>query len=198
MSTSWSDIEASGSLMRSTNEDVFSTTYDATLTSGSAVITMDNTVGIIAGHVVHGTGVVAGSVVLSIIENTSITIDNNVTDTGTYITITVDTTTDAQLAAKYKTEAKTYMYQDLWQAYSNNPDVATFIDDIADVNEASLEITLGYKQLAMYYTYNDDESGSINNNRKKEYQRLYQANADKFAGLKRTSSPTVYSGGKLI
>jgi hypothetical protein len=187
MTIAWSDIEADGSLMRPMNEDIFNTTYDATLTSGSAVIAMDSTVGIEVGHIVNGTGIVDNSVVQSVIENTSITIDNNVTDTGTDISVVIQTYSDADLAALHKDAAKTFMYQDLWKAFSNDPDQATLIDDLANNNQTGLEITLGYKQLAMYYQYNKDY-----------YNDLYAQDKSKFGTLKQTAVPAVSTGRILI
>lgn len=66
-------------------------THAAGLTSGSATVTVSTTAGVIVGASVYGTGVQPGTIVLSFVANTSVTLSVAVTVTGTQnLTFTYD------------------------------------------------------------------------------------------------------------
>lgn len=76
------------------NDQDYSRSGDTT--SGSAVITINDTDNLTVADGVEGDGIVVGSVIVSIDSSTQITIDNNatVTDTSVTLTVTHSATTD--------------------------------------------------------------------------------------------------------
>ena len=198
MSIAWSDIEASGSFMRATNEDVFNSYVSGTTTSGTAVVSSVDTENYIAAMVTNSIAFAADTAILSIDSATQLTMSANSSLTADRVEFEIEVRTDANLAALYKTEAKEIMYIDIVSAYSNDPDQSDLVDDISDTNEDYLEMTLAYLQLAMYYRSNPDAEGSTNWTREQRYTKLYNNAKDNFRTLKTSTSGAITTGRIII
>lgn len=78
------------------------TNFTAATTSGSPVLTVANTSGLIKGMLVAGTGVPVGSVITAIVANTSVTISANASATGSNVSMTGTENNSVTLTARHK------------------------------------------------------------------------------------------------
>jgi hypothetical protein len=72
----------------------FSSSLTFSTTSGSAVITGSDTTGIVVGGTITGTGIPSSTTVVSFVPNTSVTLSNNATATGTSTNVICAATTN--------------------------------------------------------------------------------------------------------
>jgi hypothetical protein len=91
--------------------------------------------------------------------------------------------TDAQIKAKYKTEAKAIMQRDLIRDLKIDQENTTDLDETVDLNETELSEALAYLQLHLIYLDLDEGEGSQARYRSELFYKRYTEYRMKFGSI---------------